>query len=363
MEISEWLSKNSADLAIFTSPASIFYLIGYDADPHERVMMYIVPKEGDAFLFVPALEVNRAKNTLGNLAVYGYDDNEDPYALIVQHIKEHSSKNNAVSVEFSHMTYGAYNGLHKHLPFEVTADLTQYMNKARLNKSQDEVDKLNESGDLADEMVRFARTQLRVGITEKELVHLVENHMRDLGVQEFSFPMMALFGDHAADPHGENSDRALKDNEWVLMDLGVMCKGYASDMTRMTFFSTEENPEIIDRELYDLVKKAHDEAVKAAKIGMTAHELDAIARNIIAEAGYGDYFIHRLGHGIGQSCHEFPSIVGGNDMVLEEGMCFSIEPGIYMPNRFGARVEDCGVLTKEGYKPFTSSPYASDLIN
>lgn len=363
MEISEWLSKNNADLAIFTSPASIFYLIGYDADPHERVMMYLVPKDGKPFLFVPDLEVNRAKNTLGDMAIYGYGDNEAPYELIVQHIKEHASGVKTVGVEFTHMTYGAYEGLKNSLPFDVVADCSQYMDKARLNKNDDEVQKLNESGQLADEMVRFARSQLRVGITEKEVVRLTEEHMRELGVQAFSFPMMALFGDHAADPHGENSDRALKDNEWVLMDLGVMCKGYASDMTRMTFFSTEDNPQVVDRDLYDLVKKAHDKAVQAAKIGMTCHELDKIARDVIEEAGYGEYFIHRLGHGIGQSCHEFPSVVAGNDMPLEEGMCFSIEPGIYMPNRFGARVEDCGVLTKDGYKPFTHSSYASDLLD
>ena len=136
-----------------------------------------------------------------------------------------------------------------------------------------------------------------------------------------------------------------------------MHNGYASDMTRTIFYGEESAKNPHHQEIFTIVKTAHDLAIQAVKPGMKASEIDAIARNYIDEKGYGEYFIHRLGHGIGQSCHEFPSIMEGNDMILEEGMCFSVEPGVYIAKDYGVRTEDCLVVTKDGCELFTHFPH------
>ena len=141
-------------------------------------------------------------------------------------------------------------------------------------------------------------------------------------------------------------------NQLVLFDLGTMHNGYASDSSRTVAYG---EPSAKEKEIYEIDREAQQAAIDAARPGMTAGELDAVARDIITKAGYGEYFIHRLGHGIGMSVHELPQIMSGNDFILQEGMCFSIEPGIYIPNVGGVRIEDCGVLTNEGFKTFTKT--------
>src|SRR5699024_9743494 len=170
---------------------------------------------------------------------------------------------------------------------------------------------------------------------------------------EMSFPTMVLFGDHAGSSHGEVSDRKLKENEFVLFYLGVIYNGYASDMTRTVFFGSETEISDRQKEIYQVVLDAQVTPQKQVKPGILASNLDQLSRQIIEDAGYGQYFIHRLGHGIGQTAHEFPSIDSSNQVRLEAGMCFSIEPGIYIPGEIGIRIEDCVYLTDEGAESFT----------
>ena len=140
-----------------------------------------------------------------------------------------------------------------------------------------------------------------------------------------------------------------------MFDLGTLCQGYASDVSRTFFYGTNASNK--QRLVYQTVYQAQQAALAAVRPGITAAELDKIARDIISDAGFGPYFTHRLGHGIGQSLHEYPSIMEGNNLVIEEGMCFSIEPGIYLPNEMGVRIEDCVVVTANGCQPFTHTPH------
>lgn len=165
-----------------------------------------------------------------------------------------------------------------------------------------------------------------------------------------SFETIVQAGKNAANPHLGPTMNTVQPNELVLFDLGTMHDGYASDSSRTVAYG---EPTAKQREIYEVDREAQQAAIEAAKPGITAEELDSMARDIITKAGYGEYFIHRLGHGIGKNVHEYPSIVQGNDLVLEEGMCFSIEPGIYIPGFAGVRIEDCGVVTKDGFETFT----------
>ena len=183
--------------------------------------------------------------------------------------------------------------------------------------------------------------------------------MKKNGIMHMSFDTIVQSGANAADPHGAPKADLIKPNELCLFDLGVDYKGYMSDASRTVAFGKVSDKA---KEIYQVCLEAQLAAQAAAKPGMRAFELDKIARDIITKAGYGEYFIHRLGHGIGQSDHEFPSIMEGNELVLEPGMCFSIEPGIYVPGVAGVRIEDCVYLTKDGNEPFTHTTKELQII-
>ena len=174
-----------------------------------------------------------------------------------------------------------------------------------------------------------------------------------------SFSTMVLFGEKSADPHGNPGLRQLKEGDFVLFDLGVVLDGYCSDITRTVAFGDINEQQ---REIYDTVLKAELAALEQSKPGTRIGDLDMTARDIITKAGYGDYFPHRIGHGLGISVHEFPSMSQNNDGILKEGMVYTIEPGIYVPGVGGVRIEDDVVVTKDGYKTLTNYPKELQII-
>ena len=167
-----------------------------------------------------------------------------------------------------------------------------------------------------------------------------------------SFETIVLSGARAANPHGMPEDVKIQDNKLLLFDLGVMKNGYASDATRTISIG---KPSDFDADIHKIVLEAQMAAMDFVKPGVSALEIDKVARDVITKAGYGEYFVHRLGHGIGMDVHEFPSIGGSEDIIIEEGMCFSDEPGIYIPGKVGVRIEDCLYVTETGCEPLTKT--------
>lgn len=351
------LQQLNCDIAFIQDPTTISLLSHYTTDPHERVLAMVVSANHTPLLFVPALEKNMAQADEPTYTVVSYQDHENPWKILTSAIQQQFDSPTKWSVEKNFITLHTVENLKKeNSKIQWTDDLTPIINDLRLRKDADAIQKLKDSGTYADKAVEIGIQNLKEGITELEVVAKIEYEMKKLGITSMSFDTMVLFGDHAADPHGVPGDRKLRKNEWVLFDLGTMHNSYASDMTRTIFFGEENAKEVRHQEIFTIVKTAHDLAIQAVKPGMKASEIDAIARDYITGKGYGEYFIHRLGHGIGQSCHEFPSIMEGNDMILEEGMCFSVEPGVYIANDYGVRVEDCLVVTKDGCELFTHFP-------
>ncbi len=168
-----------------------------------------------------------------------------------------------------------------------------------------------------------------------------------------AFDTMVLSGPKTASPHGNPGNRKIKKGDFVLFDLGVVYQGYCSDITRTVAFG---EPTDAQREIYETVRKAEQAAVDSVRPGVKAMEIDKAARNVIEQAGYGSYFTHRVGHGLGISVHEYPSVTGTNELVLEEGMVFTIEPGIYHPGITGVRIEDDVVVTADGVEVLTKFP-------
>lgn len=223
----------------------------------------------------------------------------------------------------------------------------------RLIKSADEIQKMMIAGDFADKAVRVGFDAISLQATETDIIAQIEFQMKKQGISKMSFDTMVLTGNNAADPHGIPGTNPIENNALLLFDLGVETLGYTSDMTRTVAVG---KPDQFKRDIYEICLEAQLTAQEFIKPGVTASEVDAAARKVIEKAGYGQYFNHRLGHGLGMDVHEYPSIMAGNDMIIEEGMCFSVEPGIYIPGKVGVRIEDCGHVTASGFQVFTKTP-------
>ncbi|GKQ42089.1 Xaa-Pro aminopeptidase [Companilactobacillus sp. RD055328] len=352
--IQQWLQDNNYDIAYLNDPISVNYFTGYQTDPIERVLGLFVFPNADPFLFVPQLEVEASKKAGWNKEVYGYLDHEDPFKIISKHIMERldlAPKNWAIE-KFS-LPVSRMESILVHFPdSQFVGDVSKYMEKTKLIKTPEEIALLQAAGKEADYAFSLGFQAIKEGKTEQEVVAEIEYGLMKKGVMHTSFDTIVQGGANAANPHGGPEKTPLKRDELILFDLGTVHQGYMSDASRTVAFG---KPSAKSLEIYKVCLEAQLTAQAAVKPGITAAEIDKIARDIIKKAGYGEYFIHRTGHGIGTSDHEFPSIMEGNDLVLQPGMCFSIEPGIYIPGVAGVRIEDCVAVTETSSLSFTST--------
>lgn len=358
-ELRQWMSEQQSDLAYISDPGHIAYFSGYSSDPHERVLALFVPMNKDPFLFTPALEVEDAQNSGWAFDVVGYLDSEDPWKKIAHEITTRYGNPQKISLEKNALTVDRFEKLREYFSADFSTDVTPVIQRLQLIKTKNEINTLLEAGNWADVAFEIGFGAVKEGAKEQEIVAEIEYQLKRRGVSSMSFDTLVLTGDNAASPHGNPGSTAVQAHDLVLFDLGVIWKGYCSDATRTVAF---KEPTAFQKEIYQLVLDAQLAATAAVKPGITAGELDAVARKVIEDAGYGEYFNHRLGHGIGTTVHEYPSLVEGNDLVIEEGMCFSLEPGIYIPNKVGVRIEDCVYVTKDGCQPFTTTSKELTII-
>lgn len=342
------LQAADLDMAVFSDPVSINYLTGFYSDPHERQLFLFISQESEPLLFVPALDSERARKKV-DFPVVGYVDSENPWKKISATLSAKNYKH--IGLEFDHLILTKYQGLKTVFEHATFDNLTPIINRMRLIKSADEIQKMRIAGNWADKAVQIGFEAISGDKTETDIIAEIEFAMKREGL-EMSFETMVLTGHNAANPHGIPGPHRVENNALLLFDLGVMANGYASDMTRTVAVG---QPDQFQKDIYALTLEAQQAALAKIKPGVTAQEVDRAARQVIEKAGYGEYFNHRLGHGIGMDVHEFPSIMEGNDLVLEEGMCFSVEPGIYIPEKVGVRIEDCGYVTQNGFEVFTDT--------
>ena len=349
--VQKWLAQNNYDIAYISDYKNIAYFTGFESDPIERTLALFIFPDKDPFIFAPALEVESVKKSDWKYPVYGYLDHENPYALIKDHIEKIKPQPQRWAIEKGNLTVERYEKIKEQYPdAQFCGDLTPVIQKEKLIKTPAEIKKLEIAGKWADFAFKVGFNALCQNRTERDIVAEIEYALMKKGIMHMSFDTIIQGGVNAADPHGAPKNDHLKPNKMVLFDLGVIYQSYISDATRTVAFGNISNKE---KEIYNVCLEAQLAAQNAVKPGIRACELDKIARDIITKAGYGKYFIHRLGHGIGQSEHEFPSIMAGNDLQLKPGMCFSIEPGIYIPGVAGVRIEDCVHVTENGCEPFT----------
>ncbi|WP_195701256.1 M24 family metallopeptidase [Companilactobacillus futsaii] len=351
LALQEYLAQNGLDAAYVSNPNDIHYFTGFYSDPVERILALLVFPDKAPFVFAPQLEVEAVKEVGWDKDVFGYLDHEDPFALMASHIKDVAGNPVKWAIEKDDMSVQKLEALTNQFPDATfPVNLSRYMENAKLIKTPEEIEELKAAGAEADYAFTVAFNAIKEGRTEQEIVAEIEYAMMKKGVMHMSFDTIVQAGANAANPHGGPEKNPVKKDELILFDLGTVHNGYISDASRTVAFG---QPDAKSLDIYKVDLEAQYAAMDAAKPGITAAELDKVARDIITKAGYGEYFIHRLGHGMGTSEHEFPSIMEGNDMVLKPGMCFSIEPGIYIPNVAGVRIEDCVYITEDGCEPFT----------
>ena len=229
--------------------------------------------------------------------------------------------------------------------------------KIRSIKTAAEVEAMREAIRMSEQALHRVIEWVEPGKSEREIAAELERVLMEAGSEGYAFSTLVQTGPNSAVPHGSVSDRPLHEGEFLLIDFGGIRHGYPADITR-TFCIGQPSEEM--RKVYDTVLAANRAGVQACKPGITAGEIDRVTRAVIEDAGYGDFFIHRTGHGLGLETHERPNITAGNDVILEPGMVFTVEPGIYVPGLGGVRIEDDVCITEKGVDVLTAFPY--DLV-
>ncbi|GAA0333124.1 Xaa-Pro dipeptidase [Bacillus carboniphilus] len=357
--LQNWMGEENIDVSIVTSKYNVFYLSNFYSEPHERLVAYIAIKGQTPFLICPSMEVEDAKKATNNVEIIGYLDTQDSMELLTNEIEKRVGLVKTVALEKEHLHVARFESLLKKFPNAVWKSLEDKLQKLRMVKDSDEIAIIQKACELADFAVEVGVNTLREGISEMEVIGQIEYELKKKGVREMSFSTMVLTGANAASPHGTPGATKVKKGDLVLFDLGVVYNGYCSDITRTVAFG---DINVEQARIYETVKTAEMKAVEASRIGRTCAEIDSIARNHIREAGYGDYFPHRLGHGLGLSVHEYPSLTETNSLPLEKGMCFTVEPGIYVPNVAGVRIEDDIVVTENEPLILTKFPKELQII-
>ncbi|MBA3234170.1 MAG: aminopeptidase P family protein [Propionibacteriales bacterium] len=329
---------------VVTPGSDLRYLTGYDATPLERLTALVLPAQGDPRLVVPLLELPEAERSpaaLAGMEIDTHGETEDAYAVAMRPLE----KAERVAVD-DHMWAQRVFLLQSRYPDVTWRTAGRLLADLRMRKGSDEVASLRQAGEAIDRVHRRMDEFLVVGRTEREAAASIAAAIVAEGHETADFVIVGS-GPNGASGHHSVSDRVMQAGDTVVIDIGgSTTDGYCSDSTRTYAVGAEPAADVL--EYYEVLLEAQRAQCDYARPGVSAESVDRVGRTVIADAGFGDYFVHRTGHGIGLDTHEEPYIVEGNTLVLEPGMAFSIEPGIYLPGRHGARIEDIVVTTDQG---------------
>ena len=333
------------DLAAIGPTANMRYLLGFTPHPDERLCLLLVSAAA-ASVVVPTLNADGlAAHT--DLPLHRWPDAEGPEMALTQALSgqpqvKRLAVDGTMRADFLLPLQAAT------MPTD-TITVEPLLAPLRARKSPAEIELVAQAAAQADRAVQAVVDACRPGVTELELAWVARDAFQRDGAEEVSFTLIAS-GPNGAYPHHHSGPRQLQTGDAVIIDIGALFNGYQSDITRMVFLGAPP-PEFV--EVYEAVLAANRQGRAAVRPGVTAEEVDRVTRTKLAEAGYGDYFIHRTGHGLGLEVHEPPYIMAGNEQVLEAGMVFSVEPGVYLPGRFGVRIEDIVAVTDTGVRTLT----------
>ena len=350
------LVKNNMGALILDSGTSLEYFTGITWWPSERTMVAIIPAKGTVKYVCPAFEEDRFREqvTIGK-DVSVWQEDESPSRLIVKVLQDAGVRSGNIGIE-ERVRFFIVDGIQKVAPQLRCVSGDPITIPCRIIKSESELALMQKANDITLAAIQQGVSQLKEGMTQGELSSIIMSAQRTLGGDpDFA---LCLFDKNAALPHGTKAPSSLKKGDIVLMDCGCRVYGYNSDITRTIVFGAEPTPRQL--KVWNLEKDAQNAGFAAAKIGAPMGNIDAAARKVITDAGFGPGYMlpglpHRTGHGIGMDGHEWGNALKGNTQRLEPGMCFSIEPMIAIPGEFGIRLEDCVYMTKDGPKWFSKT--------
>ena len=340
------MSARGIDTLLVSVGSDLPYLAGYEAMPLERLTMLVVPRDGEATLVIPRLEAPRVVEQPGVFSLRPWNETDDPVAIVASLVPQPG-----VAAVGDTMWARFLVDLLAHWPSTGTRYVrsVEVMGELRMRKDAAEIAALRAAGAAADRVaVQLQRGDIAlVGRTEAQVSADLSARLLAEGHDVVNFAIVAA-GENAASPHHPPGDRVIREGEIVLCDFGGTMAGYCSDITRCVYTGT---PSAEVAEAYAVLHEAQAAGVAAGVVGAACHDVDRAARRVITDAGYGQYFIHRTGHGIGMEAHEDPYMVEGNELPIAPGHAFSVEPGIYVAGKWGMRLEDIVVATPDGPEP------------
>ena len=343
------LHSATVDALFVTNPANMRFLAGFTGEGY----VYFSKKQ--------KMVVTDSRYTIAATAecegfVVVEWDKKGYYIPLLEALKEEGIKR--LGIEDETMTVAEYEKLKQALKnvelesVQLTLMKTQ-ITERRAIKSEEEIEKIRQAEAIGDRAFAKLIPELKAGMTEKQVAARIEYLMKEEGAEGFSFETIAASGIHSAMPHAVPTDKVLENGDFLTMDFGCLYQGYCSDMTRTVVIGEASKKH---KEIYDIVKQAQETALAGIRPGLTGKEIDALARTVIEEAGYGECFGHSLGHSVGLEIHENPCFSRKEETVIQPGMVITVEPGIYIENFGGVRIEDVVVITETGCENITHSP-------
>lgn len=333
------MKKNSIDQMLISDPYAIFYLTGKMIHPGERLLALYINVNGNNKMFIN--ELFPVTEDLGVEMVW-FNDTQNSVEIVSNGI----DKNGTIGVD-KNWPAKFLLALMDLCPGCKFVNSSYIVDTLRSSKDEEEKDLMRKASALNDEAMKRLKDTINADLTEKQLASKLSGIYEDLGADGFSFSPIIGFGPTGADPHGTPGDRKVKAGDAIILDIGCVKDNYCSDMTRTVFY--KEAPEKA-KEVFEIVLEANKRAIALVKPGVRFCDIDAAARDYITEKGYGKYFTHRTGHSIGLECHDMGDVSSVNTDCVQEGMIFSVEPGIYLPGEFGVRIEDLVLVTKDGHE-------------
>jgi len=328
--------KTGINAFLVNSEKNMRYFAGFSALAIERFAGIIIPVETSApMVVVPKLEEEKAKKYSAFKEIRSYGDSENPAMLLSQMVKELRLEKAVFGVE-GILPFKFYRMLVECSPKIRIEDASMFFSQLRSIKSDEELKKMEKAASIVAEGIKAGINFIKPRVSELAISFQIEKTIKENGGESVPF-CIVLSGNNSAFPHGETSNRKVRKKDIVLMDVGAVYGGYYADVTRTVFVGEATE---MQTKIYEIVVKAQEAAIKTVKSSVKAEEVDIAARKVIEDAGYGEYFTHRTGHGLGLEVHEEPYIALGNKTVLKSGMTFTIEPGIYLVGKFGVRIED-----------------------
>jgi len=354
----ELLAELDFDFMVLFPSSNMLYLSGFYDEPGERMLLLLLPGEGEPIFLVPELYEEQIKEESPFQDIRIWKDGDDPADLLRQIVVDLAVKETRVLVDDGMWTK-FFLVLKEALPEAKFSLVSRVMVPLRMQKTPHEIRCLEEAGATTDEAFEEIIQSKIAGITELTLARALEEAMKKRGAEKIAFETLVASGPNSALPHHRAGRRRIEPGDVVILDYGCRIQGYCSDITR-TIVCEEASKEI--QAVYEIVERAQEKAVQAIRPGVKAEEIDQAARQEITKAGYGERFIHRTGHGIGLDIHEEPYIVEANHLELRQGMAFSVEPGIYLPGQFGIRLEDIVVVTQRGAQRMNRCTHTLQIV-